>query len=286
MSYNVIRPASGHSRDITGADRTVLRHYLERDGWALLRGFDVDMARFSALVADLCPHITFDPARDYSETNTQKVDAGLGPIGLHIENGNTPKCPDLVAFYARRAAFEGSQTTICDGVAVLADFDDKLRARWAQKLRVERRLPEDLWKRYLVNEHPALSDPGQIAARHIQEFKAAIPDQDYILHEDGSLTYILSLDPLRRSRFCGKRGFANALLGPSTNYEAPRYSLADGSPVATAEIEALRDICEAHTHEINWQDGDIAVLDNSRVMHGRRAIIDPERELFIGMGSL
>ena len=48
---------------------------------------------------------------------------GLGPIGLHIENGNTPVCPDVVLFYSARAAFEGSQTTICDGREVAARFD-------------------------------------------------------------------------------------------------------------------------------------------------------------------
>ena len=39
-------------------------------------------------------------------------------------------------------------------------------------------------------------------------------------------------------------------------------------------------------HEINWQDGDIAVLDNTRIMHGRRAIVDTNRQLFIGMGNV
>ncbi|MGR3520867.1 MAG: TauD/TfdA family dioxygenase [Roseovarius sp.] len=55
------------------------------------------------------------------------------------------------------------------------------------------------------------------------------------------------------------------------------------SPV---EIEALRELAESCTVEINWQDGDIAVIDNTRVMHGRRAIKDADRQLFIGMGRV
>jgi hypothetical protein len=40
--------------------------------------------------------------------------------------------------------------------------------------------------------------------------------------------------------------------------------------------------------EDEYVDGDIVVIDNKRVMHGRRAIEGPleERELFIGMGNL
>jgi hypothetical protein len=107
------------------------------------------------------------------------------------------------------------------------------------------------------------------------------------MHKDGSLTYRLTLDPVRGSAFGGtQKGFANAVLGPSHNYQPPRYTLTDGSPVTADEIEEIREIAERSTHEINWQDGDIAILDNTRVMHGRRAIADANRNLFIGMGTI
>jgi len=210
----------------------------------------------------------------------------IGPIGLHIENGNTPRCPDIVTFFAERAAFEGSQTTICDGVRIWDSFDSAQKARWSQRMTVERVLPELLWKRYLANEHPAISRPEDVTMEHVLQFQQAVPGQGFDLHEDGSLTYRLSVDPVRPSAFSGGLGFANAVLGPSHNYQPPRYRLADGSEVTADEIEDMRALAETVTHEINWQDGDIAVLDNTRVMHGRRAIADADRNLFIGMGSI
>lgn len=89
-----------------------------------------------------------------------------------------------------------------------------------------------------------------------------------------------------RSRFYEVKAFANAILGPSHNYERPSYQLAGGAIIADGEIEAQRDQAEGPTIEINWQDGEVAVIDNTRVMHGCRAIVDPERELFIGMGTV
>ena len=285
MQYNILRPTTpdGEIGDDTLA---ALKGHLAADGWALLRGFGVDMARFSALTAQVCRRITFDPARAMSQDNTQMVDAGLGPIGLHIENGNTPVCPDVVLFYSARAAFEGSQTTICDGRAVAERFDADLRARWSRPVTVRRRLPELLWKRYLANEHPAISHPEEVREEHILQFQAAIPNQSFSLNEDGSLDYGLTIDPIRASTLSGGAGFANAILGPSHNYEPPTYAFADGDEVGAEEIAAIRALAEDCTHEINWQDGDVAVLDNTRVMHGRRAIVDPERQLFIGMGAL
>jgi alpha-ketoglutarate-dependent taurine dioxygenase len=286
MSYNILRAHRFPGGLQDGALPPAIRADLERDGWTLLRGFGADMTAFAGLVGRLCARVTFDPARQHTTDRTQMVDAGLGAIGLHVENGNTPRCPDIVAFFSERAAFEGSQTTICDGAALWDAFDPPARARWSQKMTVERVLPEILWKRYLANEYPAISTPEEVTLEHVLQFQQAVPGQDFDLRDDGSILYRLTLDPVRPSTFGGRPGFANAVLGPSHNYEAPRYRLADGSEVSPEEIEAIRDLAETVTHEINWQDGDIAILDNTRVMHGRRAIIDAERTLFIGMGSV
>jgi hypothetical protein len=286
MNYNILRPSNAGAAITDSKTVAAARVHLEQDGWTILRGFDVDLVAFSALIAQMCRTITFDPAREHAEANTQKVDAGLGPIGLHIENGNTPVCPDIVAFYSARAAFEGSQTTICDGLELVARFDSDRRRRWSQPVSVRRRLPEALWKRYLANEHPAISRPEEVTEAHLLQFQAAIPNQSFALNPDGSLDYELRIAPIRSSALSGGEGFANAILGPSHNYEAPTYTFADGDVVPREEIEAIRAIAETCTHEINWQDGDVAVLDNTRTMHGRRAIRDNCRRLFIGMGRL
>jgi alpha-ketoglutarate-dependent taurine dioxygenase len=286
MSYNILRPATPAQPVTDPAVVAQIRDHLTQDGWVLLRGFHPDMAAFSGLTTALCRKITFDPARDYGDANTQKVDAGTGPIGLHTENGNTPVCPDIVAFYSPVAAFEGSQTTICDGRAVYDAMSDAQKARWRRDMVVERYLPEQLWKRYLANEHPAISSPEEVTARHVEEFRAAIPNQDFDMLEDGGINYRLTVSPVRPSALSGGEGFANAVLGPSHNYAPPRYRFGDDDTVTPDEIEELRDLAEASTHEINWQDGDIAVLDNTRIMHGRRAIVDTNRQLFIGMGNI
>jgi len=83
MSYNIIRPTA-EGQPLTDAPVVEqIRAHLNDDGWTLLRGFRPDMAAFSALTSALCRKITFDPAREYGDANTQKVDAGTGPIGLH-----------------------------------------------------------------------------------------------------------------------------------------------------------------------------------------------------------
>ncbi|MEK9871903.1 MAG: TauD/TfdA family dioxygenase, partial [Gammaproteobacteria bacterium] len=40
-------------------------------------------------------------------------------------------------------------------------------------------------------------------------------------------------------------------------------------PIPDAALEKIVALSEAFTVPLNWQDGDIALIDNYRVMHGR-----------------
>lgn len=51
-------------------------------------------------------------------------------------------------------------------------------------------------------------------------------------------------------------------------------------------MKQTAELAEKYTQEIQWQDGDIVIINNKRVLHGRRAITGnlSDRALFIGMG--
>jgi len=258
---------------------------LKTKGWALLRGFEHDIEKFSELVYGFCSKLTFDPAREFTNNSTQKVDAGIGAVGLHIENGNTPFPPDLVAFYSRKSAQTGSQTTLCDGEQLYAAMPERLKQLFNSPITVSRNLPQALWKTYVANEHPQLEDAAQVTPQHIQELMDMLPGQTGEINEAGDLYYRLNLSPLLNEG--DKLSFANAILGPSFNYEAPCYQFEDGSVISEALKQEIADLAEQFTLELNWHDGDMILIDNRRVMHGRRAIEgDPnERQLVIAMGS-
>lgn len=263
------------------------RNRLSEYGWVLLRGFDTDLNVFSRLTSHFCSKLSFDPARECIDESTQKVDAGTAAIGLHIENGNTPFPPDIVGFYSKHSAKNGSQTTLCDGVRIYAQMSQELIRLFSQTVTVSRKLPEQLWKSYAANEHPLLGNIDEVDASHLEEILSIVPNHRGSLNEDGSLIYELDISMLVNSKLSNSLAFANALLGPSFNYETPRYRFADGSEISDELKSDLADLSERFTIEIHWQDGDIALIDNKRVMHGRRAIVDAEnRELYICMGRI
>ena len=268
-------------------DHDLISATLATHGSCLLRGYQPELVDFSQLINTLCADVTYDPARAVSADAVQKVDAGVDAIGLHIENGNTPKVPELLGFYCRKAASQGSETTMCDGQKVWQAMPDNLKALFEGNINVSRTLSEPQWKAYLAQEHPLLQSAEQVTELHLHEMMGVYEGQSASLNADGSLNYTLSISPKRVSSMSGTAAFANAILGPSFNYEPPRYQLASGEYVSDDLIETLRSFAEQFTVEIHWQDQDIVLLDNWRVMHGRRAIEDASnRELFVGMGMV
>jgi len=265
-----------------------IKQRLHQQGWVLLRDEGYDLGTFSSLMNRLCERLTFDPAREYSSPQTQTVDAGTDAVGLHIENGNTPLPPDIVAFHSALSATKGSQTTVCDGAEVYHNLPAELKLLFGGTMTVSRYLPKPIWQRYVAK---ALApnggvDESDISLSDLDLFMQKVPGQSYSLAHDDGIEYTLKFQPVRSDNVSGVRAFANAILGPSYNYQTPIYRFSDRTELSQEIIEQLRELCERYTQEIAWQDGDVAVIDNKRIMHGRREILVPlnERKLYIGMG--
>jgi alpha-ketoglutarate-dependent taurine dioxygenase len=58
----------------------------------------------------------------------------------------------------------------------------------------------------------------------------------------------------------------------------------DGAEIEPAALDELREAYEAETVVIPWQEGDIMMLDNMLVAHGREAY-GPPRQIVVGMAE-
>ena len=80
---------------------------------------------------------------------------------------------------------------------------------------------------------------------------------------------------------CGKyQVFINSLL-PTMQLNPDILKFNDDSEIPAELMEELNEIAERITTNINWKKGDILMIDNTRIMHGRRAFTDKKREIYI-----
>ena len=272
---------------LTTLQPEVLKQWLITHGYLVLRGFEHSIDGFSRLVRQSSSRISLDPARSFDGDTAQKVDAGLGAVGLHCENGNSPFWPDLCWFYCQVPPTRGSQTTLCDGNAVYRHLNPEHRAAFSERdIQYARRVEAIKWKTYafhaLAQGNTAPASVESVTLQDLMSLTAGDTGAQIELNDDGSITYRFRTPAIRNSRLAREAGlsFANSIFGPSNHYEAPRITYADGEPIDPQLLQAVDAVCERFTVDVGWQHGDVVLIDNTRVMHGRRAIDDPARTIF------
>ena len=255
---------------------------LGQSGVIILRGCINTVEEFSAFVKKHSSRLSLDPARSMVGGAAQLVDAGTHAVGLHCENGNSPFWPDLTWFYCHRAPTQGSQTTICNGADVYWHLSEGCRNFFADApIRYRRRVAGDKWRRLVCHYRPDINNPSLVSFHDLLKLTQHDPHTT-ITHdaESDDIHYAYVVSAIQTSSFSALPAFANSILGPSYNYEKPIIDMADGREIPEAYLDEIETITQAHTHPIGWQDHDIAMIDNRRVMHGREEILDMNRQIF------
>lgn len=276
----IISPASP-ARGISSLLEADLYDLLADAGHIVIRGFNPTTEEFNDLVRHYSSRTTLDPAREFHGNAAQKVDSGHGPIGLHIENGMTPFAPDLLWFYCVKAASSGSQTTVCDGFRVWDSLTEGSRKLFAdQPLRYTRRnIPAVMWQRLAAVLSGNGAKPEDMTVADLYRLANKGSEVEFTEQADGSITYEYLVHAAHPTYWSDRMAWANSILGPSYNYEAPDIRFADGTAIPEDITAEYTEVSEQLTEEIAWEDGDIVLIDNTRVMHGRRAITDPNRTI-------
>ena len=275
-----ITPGNGGT-DLTQLESAGLDTLLAGAGHIVMRGFAPGSEGFNRLVEHYSPRVTLDPARVFQGNTAQKVDSGYDAIGLHMENGTTPFAPDLLWFYCEKAAVSGSETTVCDGYRVWEALSERSRELFsAQPITYSRTVPAHLWQKMAAVMANDGRQEEDVTKNDLYELAGDSENVVFVEFPDGSLYYEYSAHAAHPTTWSDRTAWANSLLGPSVNYETPKMCFADGSAIpADVEDEYTRVTAEL-TEALPWQDGDMVLIDNSRVMHGRRAITDPNRTIY------
>tara|TARA_A100000171_G_C2139425_1_gene153524 strand:- start:1333 stop:2226 length:894 start_codon:yes stop_codon:yes gene_type:complete len=245
------------------------------------KGFDTSLESFSCFIEKICSRVTNDPARKASSKNAQKIVAGEVSMGLHLENGNAPFIPDLQFFYCKKAPQISSRTTYCDGARIIYKLPHDIRQQLEDRqIMYTRRIEKAMWKKYFSTEL------GRTISS-VHEILPFLPDHVKIIPKDnGDIEWRVQKYVVYTDKLSKKKVHAHSILAPSVNYEIPVVTWSDGSQIDPRIISTITRICEKETHPLDLEDGDVVVVNNHRVMHGRENILDPSRQIYGGQGYL
>lgn len=299
----IVQPPSGSSALPDPGD--VMRFFAER-GAIILRGFPFTKASFTEFSNAACAGFSSyvgggfrfrgldRQSKDASGTVLSTTGSTQSfPIALHGEMYYQTQRPDVLWFFCEKAPARRGQTTVADGAALFAGLSDAskdlLRSR---QLLYVRQLGAADWPTTFQTEDPeamkricaangtsvAMAPDGSIRT----EYRAAAIRPG----RDGRETFINNALMLWQFEAGFRAGLASALLGDDVKQLPLVVRLDDGSELPASLVEDVERAGEACTVEIVWQEGDIAIVDNRRILHGRRKTGGEAREILVRLGEL
>ena len=260
---------------------------VETIGAVLFRGFDIDTAE----KLDDVVTAYGEPGFTYEKSLSNAVRVNLTPrvftaneappdvsIFLHHEMAQTPIYPSKLFFGCLLASETGGATPICRSDWVL----DRLKKEHPEFVQTFR----DKGVTY-TNIMPAEPDPhsGQgrswkdtLSASSKTAAEARLNELRYSWEwqSDGSLkTTTPRLDAIRNVEG-GDESFFNQLIAAFRGWKDKRNDpsksvrYGDGSEIDVQALNRAIEIADELTYDLNWETGDVVLIDNFRVMHGRR----------------
>ena len=241
-------------------------------GALLLRGFGADLEQFhafaklfsrTAVVNESPGRTALDPTK-----SLYSVDGGTNAFALHPELSREPWKPDLALFACLSEPGSGGQTTVCDGIALANALPDEVRRglEGRRLIYLKGVWPELLqfWLGTATPDDALLRNPPPHCPYKFMRLN------------DGRIARYFSRPALHQPMFADALAFGNFLLFARFNNGRGDFPLLDDMrPVPEAWLQAIKAAGDRLTYAIDWQQGDVVMLDNTRFMHGRTAITDP-----------
>lgn len=208
-------------------------------------------------------------------------------IFLHHEMAQTPLYPSKLFFFCEQAAESGGATPLCRSDLLWSEMEKEM-PDFAAACR-------EKGVRY-TNVMPPAADAksGQgrswkstLSCETESEAEARLTQLNYSWEwqDDGSLRVTTPILPAVRQLPSGTEVFFNQLIAAfmgwkdSRNLGEKSVRFGDDSEIANSDMEQVVELSRQFTFDLQWQNGDLAVVDNFLVMHGRRPFQGTRRVL-------
>ena len=211
-------------------------------------------------------------------------------IFLHHEMAQTPIYPSKLFFFCERASDIGGATPVCRSDILL--------------LHLQRELPkfieacEEKGVRYsqiMPSDNNLLSGQGRswrntLSVNNTEDAESKLKKLNYTWQweSDGALNITTPVLPAIKVLTDGRKVFFNQLIAAyrgwehSTTDAGKSICFGDDSIISDDDMTIVSRIADDLTFNISWQEGDVALLDNFLVMHGRHPF-EGKRSVFASL---
>lgn len=216
------------------------------------------------------------------------------PIFLHNENSYQHTWPLRIFFFCHTAPAEGGETPIADTRRIYERVSPEIRDRFREKgwmyvrnfgdgLGLDWRVVFQTEDRSVVEDYCRQNgiecewkSGGRLCTRSRRRAIAVHPGTgELVWFNHATFFHVTTLPETIRT----------ALLNEFQEEDLPTNTFyGDGSPIEPETLDELRRLYAEETVRYSWQRGDLLMLDNMLVAHGR-APFKGERKILVGMAD-
>jgi len=289
--------------DRADLDREACTYRLREVGAILFRGLDVETAdEFESLVTQLAG----DPL-EYRERSTPRSRVSgnvytsteyppMYPIFLHNESSYASSWPEFLFFFCQTPATAGGETPIASMRRITEEIAPAIRERFADRgVMYVRNFREDIglsWQTAFSTDDPEAVErycrdtgieaqwiaPDHLRTRQVRPAFRRHPITGEELWFNHALVFHVStLVPDVRQ--------ALTAIYPTEDLPVNSY-YGDGSPLEESLLDELRHMVARHQTSFPWARGDVLMIDNMLVAHGRAPFTGPRKILVAMAGQL
>lgn len=255
----------------------------QKNNFLLFRHFEVDVEgfkKFSGIFStEFFPYVGGAYSREVIGGDKTVLSVTGHQVGntvpFHGEMYYKKQKPDMMWFFCVNPANQDGETTLCDGSRVYEELSPATQQLFRQhNIKYIRTYQDGAWQQiYQTGALETVEDVCQVNGMSLK------------VNDDGSITTEYVCSALVTDPNGDRKLFINNILPVyyqelfGKNNSLVRFE--DGSKIPDAVIQEVRAVTDRLTIKVEWQAGDIVMLDNLKLMHGRRAFSDPDREIYV-----
>ena len=257
-------------------------------GFLLFRGFDLDTEKFKKFtewfgtgfmryLGGAIPRNTINGDKTVLSVTGSNLHFA---VPLHGEMYYMKHKPALVWFYCVTPPINQGETTLCDGIKLYEQLKDSTKELLDSKLlKYIRIYPNGLWQQmYQTNDLNVVKIICQENSINLK-----------INWQNMSITTESIRPGISTSKDGKHKVFINNILPLLAGVMGETKSLVrfeDDSEIPHHVHQEIKAVAEDLEMLISWQRGDILMVDNTRILHGRRAYSDDRRNIYVRLSDL
>ena len=270
-------------------------------GGVLLRNFGLySVSEFNKVAQVVCPNLF-----DYIYRSTPRTRLGgkiytateyppEKTIPQHNENAYSKNWPSKIIFGSILVAEEGGETPIADsrrvykkipipireafeekGVLYVRNYRPNVDLSWQEVFQTEDRKEVEIYCEDNGIEYEWNKGNADLTTKQVCQASIIHPEtKEKVWFNQAHLFHITGLEKKERESLI--KEFGEEGLPRNTFY-------GDGSPFDPKDLDLIREIYEEEKVVFPWQRGDVMVLDNRLMTHGRNSFKGP-RKVVVAMG--